>query len=172
MRYIALITIRFYQQFLSPHKGFFCAYRVHTGRASCSQLGYRAIQRWGVWGGIRVLRSRLFRCGVAHRRYGPRPQHWQRQAGFCDVSCDLPCDVDPGSLACDGLSSCTPCDCGDWSFRRKKDEERWVHIPPYAKLLSIPSQIPSQEEAPRLFTRNRSPSAQSSRAGSLPPRLF
>ena len=33
-------TIRFYQRRLSPHKGFCCAYRAHTGRRSCF---YRAV---------------------------------------------------------------------------------------------------------------------------------
>ena len=43
-----------YQRYLSPYKGFCCAYRAHTGRASCSALGARVIRRHGLLaGGLR-----------------------------------------------------------------------------------------------------------------------
>lgn len=143
-RGLALAAIRAYQRHLSPHKGFRCAYRAHTGRAGCSELGLRAIRRHGLAAGIAILRDRLFLCGVAHRRYAPmsrRPPRLQR--GDCDLGCDLPCDGGcdgPGgkglSKACDAAdcaSNC--CDC-DWPKRdpdknrkRKGREERDVHIP-------------------------------------------
>ena len=59
MKQLALAAIRLYQRHLSPHKGFCCAYRVHTGRASCSSLGYRAIRRFGLWLGLVILHRRL-----------------------------------------------------------------------------------------------------------------
>jgi uncharacterized protein len=128
---LALAAIRFYQRHLSAHKGFCCAYRFHTGRASCSMLGYRAIRRHGLWVGLVLLRARLGKCGVAHRRY--HRQHsaaLHGQAGFCDLSCDLPCDFDV-STACDVLGD-LPCDCGpDWgSTTRKKQQEDAEHLPP------------------------------------------
>jgi putative component of membrane protein insertase Oxa1/YidC/SpoIIIJ protein YidD len=43
-----LLAIGLYQKYLSPHKGFCCAYRTHTGRAGCSALGFRAVRRYGV----------------------------------------------------------------------------------------------------------------------------
>jgi putative component of membrane protein insertase Oxa1/YidC/SpoIIIJ protein YidD len=49
---LLLTLIRLYQRHVSPRKGFACAYRVHTGCASCSHLGYRAIRRYGVWQGL------------------------------------------------------------------------------------------------------------------------
>lgn len=121
MKRLALAAIRHYQRHLSPHKGFCCAYRHHTGRAGCSQLGYRAIQRYGLLSGIVVLRRRLIKCGVAHRRH-ITCRH--RQAGFCDVGCDLDCG---------GGDNCSPCDFLDWDTSRKnekKDEE--IHIPPHS----------------------------------------
>jgi uncharacterized protein len=63
----ALAAIRGYQQFISPYKGFCCAYRVHTGKASCSAFGYRAISRFGVWNGVGVLKKRLTLCGDVFR---------------------------------------------------------------------------------------------------------
>jgi len=49
-RDLALLAITLYQRHLSPYKGFRCAYALHTGRASCSRLGYRAIRRHGLRG--------------------------------------------------------------------------------------------------------------------------
>ena len=129
MRSVALAPIRLYQRHVSPHKGFRCAYGVHTGAASCSALGYRAIRRFGIAAGMAVLRQRLHRCGVAHRRFGAavRPRHrLASQAGFCD-GCD----------GCD-LSTCDGCDLGDWDCvdgcglpgrKRSEEDDASVHIP-------------------------------------------
>lgn len=125
MKKFALAAIRFYQRRLSPHKGYCCAYRYHTGRAGCSELGFRAIRRYGLWRGLAVLRTRLTRCGIAHRRYTRHGLTLGPQAGFCDAGCDLPCDLD-FSGACD-LVSDLPCDCGGGERRR---DESAVHLPP------------------------------------------
>lgn len=106
---LLLDFIQFYQRFISPHKGFGCAYRVCTGGASCSELGYRAVRRFGVWRGLGVLDARLARCGAAARlmhvpRYRPRGQ-----AGDCDLGCDF-----------GDVGHCI--DCGDWR-RRKRDPD-------------------------------------------------
>lgn len=125
MRRIALSAIRLYQRHLSPRKGFCCAYRHQTGHASCSELGYRTIRRFGVFDGLRLLRRRLDKCGVAHRRYrAPPDRRFISQAGFCDLSCDFDCG---DSL----LADCSPCDCGDWSSSRKDEEkDEKIHLPP------------------------------------------
>ena len=115
MRFFALLAIRFYQRFLSPYKGFCCAYGVHTGYASCSVLGYRAVRRFGVWHGVQVLDARLLKCGVAYQRQ--RAALLSRQAG----SCDLPCSLDVGD--CLDLG-----DCCDW--RSKKNPPRTTRRPP------------------------------------------
>ena len=150
MRRFALFLIRLYQRFISPHKGFCCAYRVYTGRSSCSQLGYRAIRRRGLWRGIALIRRRTFLCGVAHRKmHQPRPPSLQSQAGFCDVGCDLPChggcdvphvsgcDLAGDHLAsklCDASSCCDCCGCDTFDWRRKrKANDGYVYIPPNSK---------------------------------------
>ncbi len=117
---LALWAIRLYQRWISPRKGFRCAYRAYTGHASCSALGYRAIRRFGVAGGITVLNSRLHKCGVAHRRYRPSPHPMLAgQAGFIDCDCgDGPCECD------------LPCDCGDEKKNKKKKKDRDVVLPP------------------------------------------
>ncbi len=117
-REAALAAIGVYQRYVSPHKGFCCAYRVHTGRASCSVLGARVIRRWGVRRGLAVLKLRLRLCGEIHRRHGParpvRPLAAQR--GECDLGCDL--DLELAEGCCDVTDACGGC---DWPSRRSKD---------------------------------------------------
>ncbi|OYT87642.1 MAG: hypothetical protein CFE46_10870 [Burkholderiales bacterium PBB6] len=138
MRCFALWLIRLYQRWLSPYKGFSCAYRVHLGQPSCSELGWRAIRRHGPWKGTGVLRLRMHRCGVAHRRFQPEKLHSATpaarrmpaaQRGDCDLPCDG-CDL-PGSGH--GQGGCKPssvCDCADmasccdWPSSKKKSETR------------------------------------------------
>lgn len=119
IKFLALYLVRFYQRFISPYKGFSCAYRLHTGRAGCSQLGYRAIRRFGVPGGLRVLNRRLERCSeVYHDHCQHHHQHNSRPAmpaqrgfvdcGGCDVpsgGCDLPCDA----ASCDVATPIADC---------------------------------------------------------------
>jgi uncharacterized protein len=139
MREVLLLLIRFYKRFISPHKGFFCAYRIHTGRASCSSLAYRAVRLRGAIVGLAILRQRAYLCGIARQRCEPQRRPRAAQRGDCDLGCDLPCDLNcdlPSpkllSQCCNGLSCC---DCGscDWPERRRKDErqrEKYVYIPP------------------------------------------
>ena len=143
MRRVLLTAIRAYQRYVSPYKGFCCAYRVHTGRSSCSALGYRAVRRHGVFGGLALIQERTQLCGVVHRRRSkmpPRPL--TAQQGVCDIGCNLPacdlgCDFPDGkslSKACDFISCC---DCGscDWPSRKRKDadKEKYVYIPPSSR---------------------------------------
>jgi len=121
MKQIALAAIRLYQRYLSPRKGFRCAYSVYSGRSGCSGVGYRAIRRYGLWRGYLVLRRRLEKCGIAHRRRHGRSLAMQAQAGFCDAPCDLDF-TDMASEVCD-------CSC-DWPSRKEKAGDASVHIPP------------------------------------------
>lgn len=119
LRTPALAAIGVYQRYVSPHKGFCCAYRAHTGGASCSTLGARVIRRHGLLAGCILLRQRLRRCGEVHRRWhpaGPRPAAAQR--GDCDLGCDAPGD------GCDTCDVCDGCDGCDWPDRKRKDKPR------------------------------------------------
>ena len=142
MKHLLLSAIRFYQRHLSPHKGFCCAYRQHTGRASCSALGYRAVRRCGVLNGLALLRRRMSLCGVAHRRFQAvrapvyRPPAAQR--GDCDLGCGVPGDCDMPTAnrlpnLCDMASCCDAGSC-DWRKRAKKQrgEEHSVYLPRHA----------------------------------------
>lgn len=132
----ALLAIRFYQRAISPYKGFCCAYCSYTGNASCSTLGLRAVRRYGVWRGVRILDGRLAKCGLAFRRY--RAAAIDKQAGMCDLPCDgpcdLPCDVKLPSIgkSCGGAADCVDLgSCCDWNTSRKQArDDADPHIPP------------------------------------------
>lgn len=148
MRVLLLALIRFYKRFISPHKGYGCAYRIYTGRASCSTLGYRAIRRHGAWAGLGLLQQRCRKCGVAQRRYAPVYRRPAAQRGDCDVDpgcdgdgCDLPdCDLRPrgcrSAFSClDFLDCCDLDDCGGDDKRRErkrknKKKDATTHLPP------------------------------------------
>lgn len=145
MQALALSAIAGYQRYLSPHKGFCCAYREWTGGRSCSVLGQRAIRRFGVIKGIAVLRSRFGRCGVASNRLQDFRVARQLQRGIVDCGgCDVgPCDTPSCELpdlhcprGAQQLSTCCDCgsgsgDCGNWGNKnRRQKEPKEVHIPP------------------------------------------
>lgn len=139
-RQALLAAIRFYKRRLSPHKGFSCAYRVHTGCASCSTLGHRAVARYGVVRGLGVLRLRLEQCRLERERHGRSPSPTFRpmraQAGFvdCDLPCDGPCDGPCDASSCDvAPDDCCDGDGCDWlPSRRTRDpvRERGRRLPP------------------------------------------
>ena len=128
-RALAVAAIRGYQRFLSPRKGFRCAFGVHTGRGSCSGVGLRAFRRAGVWRGFALLRRQFDRCTMAaadlreagvYRRL--RPPAAQR--GDCDLGCDGCPDNLCGDLvagACDVLDFA---DCCDRNQRREAEVKR------------------------------------------------
>lgn len=143
MRTLALLAISGYQRYLSPHKGFCCAYREWTGARSCSALGKRVIQRYGLFSGIALLRRRFDKCGAAAMRLADR----RSQSGFIDCACDIPtCDLPscewpscngPAGGCSSGLrdlstcGDCAGCDCGDWKRDRRRQEQlKEVYIPP------------------------------------------
>jgi putative component of membrane protein insertase Oxa1/YidC/SpoIIIJ protein YidD len=127
MRNWVLAAITAYQRHLSPHKGWCCAYHAHTGRATCSQLGYRAVRRYGVVDGIGILRMRLAECGAVYRAHRPvtvpppRPMRWQR--GDCDLPCDFDLPSGGGLGRCSGALDCVPGHC-DWPTRRDAPRRR------------------------------------------------
>ena len=105
MKQIALLMIVFYQRHISPHKGFSCAYRQHTGHASCSNLGYRAIRRFGVFKGIGVLKMRFSKCDEVHKIHYLFVQKIKSQTGYCDLPCTLDTLVEP--CAADACANCS-----------------------------------------------------------------
>lgn len=88
MRWLLLCLLGFYRRFLSPRKGFSCAYRVYGRGASCSAFAERALGRGYGLEAISLIRRRLIICRSVHHRemrhmsVGAR---WQGQGGDCDL---------------------------------------------------------------------------------------
>jgi putative component of membrane protein insertase Oxa1/YidC/SpoIIIJ protein YidD len=100
-----------YQRFVSPYKGFCCAYRTRTKRASCSEFARRVALRRGLLALPGLLRERFKRCAAAaramtHRRHDEQ-QRTRRPSRFGE-SC-----VDAAGDACVyGACDPAPCDIG------------------------------------------------------------
>lgn len=57
MKFVVLGLIRFYQACLSPAMPSACRFYP-----SCSAYAYEAVEKWGVWRGVRLALGRLLRC--------------------------------------------------------------------------------------------------------------
>lgn len=131
MKFIALMLIRLYQRFLSPLKGYSCAYRVYTGKESCSAYGYQAIARYGVVTGYQLIRRRLDKCTHVFESNLPDQSATypfsRFQSGYCDGGCDGDCDAKDCLVACDLVNSC------DFSSNKKRSK-RTKYKPMPAKI--------------------------------------
>lgn len=118
----ALLAIGGYQRWLSPRKGWGCAYRLAHGGPGCSGFAKEAIAEAGLIGAWPAIRHRFRDCHAAALRLGAEaPEETRgRRDRWCDipaVDCggcfELPCvrhgPRDPTPDGCD----CTPGGCGD-----------------------------------------------------------
>ena len=62
MKSIIVLLINVYQRFISPRKGFCCAYRTLKGGKSCSEYGKHSISNFGVLKGTKLLIERFRLC--------------------------------------------------------------------------------------------------------------
>ncbi|MEQ8962685.1 MAG: membrane protein insertion efficiency factor YidD [Coleofasciculus sp. C2-GNP5-27] len=67
-RQIAIACIGGYQRYLSPHKGFACAYRRLHGGDSCSQYVKNLLTQQGVIATLNASRQRFQACRDADQR--------------------------------------------------------------------------------------------------------
>ncbi len=65
---VSVALIELYQRYISPFKGFRCAYRVATGEASCSEYAKQAIGEHGFWRSLQSIRNRFRQCRHAATR--------------------------------------------------------------------------------------------------------
>lgn len=63
----ALLAIRFYQRWLSPHKGFCCAHAAVHGGLTCSAAVAQIVHEHGVLGGRLHVKARFTACRAAYR---------------------------------------------------------------------------------------------------------
>ena len=107
---LACWLIGIYQRYLSPRKGFRCAYRARNKRrASCSQFARRAMERVGVLPGVRLLQRRFDKCRRAKQviDYGspkPREERARQNSAGSATDCVSGCDPIPVDY-CDGIGA-------------------------------------------------------------------
>jgi uncharacterized protein len=110
-------AIGVYQRYISPYKGFCCAYRAHTGKRSCSAYGRAVVQKLGLLAFLAALPKQFERCQMAYQNMKTRvtaPLRAQsadkrknsKWDACSDLSCDLPCNIPLEAVPCD-----VPCDC-------------------------------------------------------------
>jgi putative component of membrane protein insertase Oxa1/YidC/SpoIIIJ protein YidD len=130
VRQVAIASIKVYQRYISPHKGFSCAHRVLYGGESCSGYIKRAIAQKGLLEALKASRQRFDACKEAslilksqqeeaeseqeNRKYSAPPNNrWdgclnvaECSLDGCNGCFDLP-NLDCSPLHCDVLN------CGD-----------------------------------------------------------
>ncbi len=108
----ASAAIGMYQRYISPHKGFCCAYRVHTGRRSCSAYALGIVDKVGALALFKALPRQFARCKAAALAVAlakiaeEKRDHWGEA---CDSSFDIgeiACDCSDSLNLGDGLGSC------------------------------------------------------------------
>ncbi|PHI29759.1 membrane protein insertion efficiency factor YidD [Budvicia aquatica] len=116
---LAVGLIRFYQRYISPHKGFSCAYHQMTGKSSCSSYALKMVQRNGVMSLFTALPKQFSRCSSAYQTYlqqtdkrqKPQKKPKSERCGDCvDMTECVP------TRACKDLSDFGHCDVCDCSF--------------------------------------------------------
>ncbi len=59
---ISIQIINFYQQKISPYKGYSCAYKYYTNKHSCSEFAKKSINKFGLIKSIPLIGSHLQKC--------------------------------------------------------------------------------------------------------------
>jgi putative component of membrane protein insertase Oxa1/YidC/SpoIIIJ protein YidD len=112
----AIAAITGYQKYLSPRKGFSCAYRVLHNTDSCSQYIKKLIAKYGIIDAIPLARQRFKSCKNSSLILHSETQKKQRPCqnlisqkcqckpediltGICDVSWCFITDCDGGSCS-------------------------------------------------------------------------
>ena len=67
MRHFFIFLITLYQKYLSPHKGFSCAYACYHHSLSCSAMVKNIIAEHGVIAGWPLIKQQFLNCHLAYQ---------------------------------------------------------------------------------------------------------
>ena len=112
---MGVALIEAYQRWLSPRKGFRCAYGVMHGDGTCSSVGKRIMRERGVFAFFRLMPKQFAACRTAaaalnneteeerKRRHAQKRGWLQRKSSSDGDDCDLDCipDIDCSGSDCD-----------------------------------------------------------------------
>ena len=106
MRYLFAALITVYQRWLSPLKGFDCAYRIRHQSESCSHAVRALILKHGFIKALPLIRSRFSQCRKAYNDLKSGYLVPEKADLPCDLSCDAPVDC------CNSASELDDCGVG------------------------------------------------------------
>lgn len=102
---LSVTAINSYQYYISPHKGYCCAYRAYTGEDSCSQFEKVAIQNNGLFSSFPLIKEQFKKCNFAFEEIKKEKENQKYKKS----------DACPDSLAgcsifdtCGTIGSCNP----------------------------------------------------------------
>lgn len=117
-RATALATVHFYQRWVSPRKGFSCAYRLRFDDTSCSQHFVEQLAQGGLRHGLRSLRARMGSCrdaNAALRSSAARPSDSDHRAETGETSSSEGASTTDQANDRQDSNACRAAECGDAS---------------------------------------------------------
>lgn len=109
----ALAAIAGYQRWISPRKGYACAYRIAHGGTGCSGYAKQAIRDRGLIRALPQVRARFRACHAAAMTLREKDTKKDHRHNRWYHWCDITSCCDPGFCRIGGSASKTPdgCDC-------------------------------------------------------------
>lgn len=118
VRQFAIASIKLYQRYISPHKGFACAHRVLYGGESCSGYVKRAIAQKGLLEALSSAGERFDACKAASlilRSQQSESEKKNRQNAPTSCQCSSAASEACAQISCESciaLPDCSLLDCG------------------------------------------------------------
>jgi len=112
LRKLFIGVIKIYQRFISPHKGFRCAYSVYHQTNSCSVAAVDILQQnQTITDSIQDIRARLTACRQAHvalQELKEKEEQKEKKSNVCGDSLqDVDCIGNSYFDGCSGIDSCS-----------------------------------------------------------------
>lgn len=114
LQHPAISLINLYQNYLSPIKGYRCAYAVLHQAPSCSHAVKAIIQEHGYWLGRKLIKNRFKACKQSYYvlRNEAAPSSLRFREKSCLSKAAESCSCDPCQLIPIRSTSCDLGDCG------------------------------------------------------------
>jgi len=129
MKIIYRFMIGLYQKYLSPRKGYRCAYSLEHGGSGCSGAVLNILETHGLFRGWSLIKHRFHECSEAAEKRKKRKKEGSGSCPDCSTvdnacegaNCGLGCAN--GAKKCDlpDMPDCGSCDCGGLSLAHSDD---------------------------------------------------
>ncbi len=129
MKVIYRFMIGLYQKYLSPRKGYRCAYSLEHGGSGCSGAVLNILENHGLFRGWSLIKHRFQECGEAAEKRKKRKKEGGSICNDCsgveracdNASCGLGCAKDAKKCDLPDMPDCGSCDCGGLSLAHSDD---------------------------------------------------